>query len=592
VQSLVENGSLEGAKGAYRLVAAAETLELPSTVQSVLAARLDRLPERDKRLLQTASVIGKEFSGVLLERVVATSGRHVLSDPELAEAVDALARAEFIFEAALYPEVEYAFKHPLTQEVAYESQLATRRAELHGAVARAIEQLDAEKLDERAALLGYHWEQAGEAVTAAQWHSRAAAAAGFDSPVEALRHWEKVWEILQSERSGEDAVRLRIRAASELLNLGWRLGMTPERVALIFDEGKALAVERGDLREQVRLHYALGLRYATSGNSSKAIPVFEESLDLADASGDPELRWSAREGFEWALWQIGELEAALRMNDEQMVLREVDACFGVDIVGFSTSNSFSHRGMMLGDLGRFHESAEAFRRCDELARRLGENEQVSWNEFFWAFMLLDAGDVRAALSMARRGIESSERIGSAVGRAGAHGSYGMALVLDSEWQAARESLELAVELIRAGGSGRFCEPQFLAALAEARLGLGDALRARELSEEAIETAVQTRIRVAEVRARLSLARVLLALDGVDAQAEVGSTLDRALAIVRSTWACAQEPLIYVEMARLAALRSDSVGRERWLREARRLFTEMAATGHAERVAKTLGPGEH
>jgi adenylate cyclase len=278
VQSLVESGSLAGTKGAYRLVTSADTLELPATVQSVLAARLDRLPEREKRLLQTASVLGKEFSGALLEAVVATSARHALGAAELAEALAGLASAEFLFEAALYPEVEYAFKHLLTQEVAYKSQLATRRAALHAEVARAIERLDADKLDERATLLAYHWRQAGEALLAARWHARAAGVAGFDSPVEAVRHWEQVAELLQRAEDSEERVALRLRAASELLNFGWRLGMTQERVERIFAEGKALAAATGDVREQwLREAHRLFTEMGATGHAERAASLLVEA---------------------------------------------------------------------------------------------------------------------------------------------------------------------------------------------------------------------------------------------------------------------------------------------------------------------------
>jgi hypothetical protein len=185
-------------------------------------------------------------------------------------------------------------------------------------------------------------------------------------------------------------------------------------------------------------------------------------------------------------------------------------------------------------------------------------------------------------------VESSERIGSTINRVGAHSAYGIALALDSEWQSARETLEFALHLGRTEQSGGFFyEPQILTALTDACLGLGDAPRAREIAELAIEAAVRTQIRAGEVRARLARARVLLTLDGVDARGEVESMLERAQAIVSSTGARAYEPQIHVERARLAGLLSDDVGRQQWLREAHRLFTEMGATGRAERVALRL-----
>jgi len=306
VQSLLEAGRLTGANGAYRLAGSVEQIEIPATVQTVLAARIDRLGDDQKQTLQTASVIGKEFSGAILAAVVAADDRGKLSSASLAPALEGLRAAEFVYETALYPEVEYAFKHPLTQEVAYHSQLGARRARVHAAVARAIEQMEGDKLDARAGLLAYHWEQAGEALTAAKWYARAAGVAGLDSPAEALRHWEKVRAILAPAAQSEESVALRLRAASELLILAFRQGMSSDRVDEIFAEGKALAVARGDVREQVRLLYAIGAHYMLSGALRRAIESFEECLALADSSGDPELRWTAREPFEFALLQVGE----------------------------------------------------------------------------------------------------------------------------------------------------------------------------------------------------------------------------------------------------------------------------------------------
>ncbi len=191
-QSLVETGVVAGTRGAYRLLMPAAEVGLPATVQSVLAARIDRLPEREKRVLQTAAVIGEKFSEPILRRVAD------LGDGDLPAALHALMSGEFLYQEALYPEAEYAFKHPLTQEVAHRSQLAERRARVHAAVARTIEELEAQKLGERAALLAYHWEQAGDAREAAKWHRRAAEWVGLNNSAEALRHWGSVRQLLDT----------------------------------------------------------------------------------------------------------------------------------------------------------------------------------------------------------------------------------------------------------------------------------------------------------------------------------------------------------------------------------------------------------
>src|SRR5262249_2522710 len=186
----VERGSLSGERGAYRPVGKVGESTVPATVQAVLAARIDRLADHEKVVLQTAAVIGKDFAEPVLHRVAG------LGVPELAEALRALTRAELLYETALYPQAEYSFKHPLTQEVAYRSQLGERRAATHGAVARALETVHGGKLDERAGLLAYHWECAGEKWTAAEWHGRAADWIGVRDLREKDRHWRQVRTLL------------------------------------------------------------------------------------------------------------------------------------------------------------------------------------------------------------------------------------------------------------------------------------------------------------------------------------------------------------------------------------------------------------
>jgi adenylate cyclase len=177
VQALAEDGSLAGARGSYQVSKPIETLALPATVQAVLTARIDRLPEREKRVAQAAAVIGPEFDLRVLARVAE------LPEAELVESLRALAQAEIAVERSLYPDVVYGFKHPLTQEVALRSQLAARRAERHAAAARALEQLTPpEKRDVRAAVLAQHWDEAGEKAFALREHARAGEWAGNRAP--------------------------------------------------------------------------------------------------------------------------------------------------------------------------------------------------------------------------------------------------------------------------------------------------------------------------------------------------------------------------------------------------------------------------
>src|SRR5262249_13496755 len=146
----------------------------------------------------------------------------------------------------LYPIAEYAFRHPLTQEVAYRSQLTERRIRVHAAVARAIEELEPGKLGERAALLTYHWEHAGNAQEAAKWHRRAAEWVGLSNPSEALRHWGSVRDLLDALPETAENLAERAAARAQVMTYLARTGDMEDQATSLFLEGRELARRSGD----------------------------------------------------------------------------------------------------------------------------------------------------------------------------------------------------------------------------------------------------------------------------------------------------------------------------------------------------------
>jgi tetratricopeptide (TPR) repeat protein len=163
VRALVETRALTGERGAYRLERPMHSLQLPATAQAILAARIDRLPQDDKRLLQAAAVVGKDVPFPLVEAISEAPAER------LREGLARLQAAEFLYEARLFPEVEYTFKHALTHEVAYGGLLHERRRELHALIVRAIETLHGDRLDEHVELLANHAARAGLVVKAIRY---------------------------------------------------------------------------------------------------------------------------------------------------------------------------------------------------------------------------------------------------------------------------------------------------------------------------------------------------------------------------------------------------------------------------------------
>jgi class 3 adenylate cyclase/tetratricopeptide (TPR) repeat protein/ribosomal protein L40E len=581
-QSLVESRRLEGARGAYRLVASVEQLELPATVQAVLAARIDRLAEREKRLLQTASVIGKELPEPLLRRVAE------LPDAELPAALAALVQGEFLIEKALYPEAEYAFKHPLTHEVAYQSQLGERRARTHASVARALEELYADRIDELAALLAQHWDTAGEALVAARWHARAARRAGLANPREALRHCSRVRELLAGAEPSEEAAALRLEATNQLLALEWRMGGDFARGRALLSEGLELAARTGDLHSRALLLLNFAGMYGTSlGELFGGWAELEEAFELAMRSDDPELRFTVHEEKIDRLQFTGRLSEAAALGDRYVELGRALAP-GSIVRGFiPVAWAPGRRAWIWMEMGRLEAAEAGLRESADGMRMTVDTEFLSYVEALLAKRAALAGDVDAACLHARRAFDIAEKVGSTIARVWAEEYLGVALGCSGDWNAAVEHLEAALRTARDTRSWLTIEAEILAYLAEARLGAGDTEAAQRTAEEAIETGRKRKTPVWEAQAHLALARVLLARFGADARDEIDSALSCCLSLIEQTAARVWEPHVYQLRAELARLLGDETTRERELREAHRLFTAIGATGHAERVAKEL-----
>jgi class 3 adenylate cyclase/tetratricopeptide (TPR) repeat protein len=580
VQSLVESGQLEGVRGSYRMVSEVGTLEVPATVQAVLAARIDRLPEREKQVLQAASVIGREFSEPVLEAVAG------LPALDLAESLRALTGAEFLYEQSLYPVAEYAFKHPLTQEVAYGAQLGERRARVHATVARAIEELEADKLEERSALLAHHWEAAGEALEAARWHARAARWVGISDLAETVRHAARVRSLLEEVPESSETRGLGVAACVGLLMGGWRMGMPEKELEAVFGQGREFARREGDLRSE---GFLVGLYAGALGLAGEVEQYVERTLEcerLAERCGDPGLILATAVNLAYAHFCAGRLDEACRFVGRGLESPPEDPRLGSEIAGFCPYPWLEGVGRQLAlYAGSLDAAREAQRRGVEIARRLGDVETLSWT-YGWAAALAEfSGETAGCLERCREGFEIAERTGSTYSRASASVWLGQAHVVREEWAEAAELLERAVGLSRRHRTGLEWEPLKLSLLAAAQLGLGRLRAAREAADEAIAVARRRGTRGFEVPAQLARARVLRRSEGAAAAGEIEAAIARARALIDETGFRAYAPFVHEERSRLAMLLGDDSAARRELRETHRLYTEMGATGHVQRLAR-------
>jgi class 3 adenylate cyclase/tetratricopeptide (TPR) repeat protein len=584
VQSLVESGHLEGRRGHYRLATPIERIEVPGTVRAVLAARIDRLAEREKEVLQTAAVIGREFSEPVLEAVADLPGR------DLSLALAALKNAEFLYEQALYPVAEYAFKHPLTQEVAYGSQLGERRRRVHASVARAIEGLEADRLDERAALLAHHWESAGEPLDAARWSARAAEWARANDPAECMRQWRRVRELAENLGDLDEAVSLRMQACLEIAGRGgWRLGLSGEEVEALFAEARRLGEQRGDARYLVQLAFAyLTVLGPVEGDIRAYVEQALEVQRLAEQLGDLELQCVALLVLNYSHIRMGCLAESLAYMERAIELTGGDRTLGVPTLGFSVYVFGLHaRAGSKLNMGRLAEARRELVRAVEVAREAGEAENLGWALNQCVQLEILAGAFEKALEHAAESLEVAEKTGSPFSQAHALNAMGDAQIHRGLWKDAVESLQAAIDLARDRHTATEIEANLLVHLADAYRGDGQLERAREIIARALALVDERGARFSELEGNLVLARVLMDADGAAAEAAATEALDGARDCVEEFGARAWAPVVLVERARLAQLLRDDDARRAHLREAHRLYTEMGATGHAERLAREL-----
>jgi predicted ATPase/class 3 adenylate cyclase len=284
VRTLLETQVLVGESGACRLVQELPSFQVPATVQAILAARIDRLPQEEKRLLQTAAVIGTEVPFSLLQAIAD------VPEDALHHGLTHLQGAEFLYETSLFPERIYTFKHALTHEVAYGSLLQEQRRMLHARIVEALETLGGDRLADHVEGLAHHafrgevWDkalmyfrQAGVKATARSANQQAVIC--FEQALEALQH------LPENRDTMELAIDLRfdLRMALFLLD-------EFERMLDHLREAEALAESLDDRSRLGRISYFMSFYDSLIGNEDRALASSQRALSIAEALSDIDLQ--------------------------------------------------------------------------------------------------------------------------------------------------------------------------------------------------------------------------------------------------------------------------------------------------------------
>jgi class 3 adenylate cyclase/tetratricopeptide (TPR) repeat protein len=555
-KSLLESGVLRRENGGYELERAVAEVQVPDTIQEVILSRIDRLEREGKEAIQLASVIGREFTGRLLQRISDVRS-------ELDEVLGELKSLELIYEKAYLPEISYMFKHALTHDVAYATLLLERRKALHLVVASAIEELYSDRLSENYETLAHHYYEAQ------QWDK-------------SLDYLMKSAQKAAEAYAGHDAIAYYDRALEAAEQLGdvplSTLGEIYDgkaQVCFVVSEWNVAIQSYGDLVELARTESdrkvegmalgGLGFAQTIGHDFESADATVEEALAIAEELDDDAIRTgammvmtflSALRGEPAAAIEIGHKTAALARKTEQPFYECF--CDELFILGYSWRSEYEEahknadegvaraeaynmteplafnkwaRGVALASNGRYSEAITALSDAIEFCERIGDKavRSRSWNTLGWVHMELC--DFERGIECNERGLDIAHDVGDPEITINAQLNLADAAFATGE----RERATSALEELYAGlpemhewMKWRYSQ-HLLHSLGEAVLAAGDAVRVLALADECLALAEPTESLKNVVKGRRLRGQALMAQGKLEAAEE---ELSAALEVAR------------------------------------------------------------
>ena len=541
LRSLQETGAIR--VGGKQLALARDLAEIviPDTVQDVILARIQRLKDAPRHLLELASVIGREFHRRLVD--------HLAESAEANEqALRELKTVELIYEKSLFPELTYTFKHALTQEVAYASLAAPRRSDLHRRVGLAIEELDRDRLAERLDVLAYHFAKAEEWSKALEYLRKAAekawtafavreAFALYDEALRVASAWgtagarQALVEIRQAratlalvlgdfERSRTEATELltAARQAGTREVEGAALAAMAQASLWLRDFDHAVEYAR-DAIEVARAidarpvlaeaHSTLAAVRGVVGRLEEAREEIEQAVTISRSAGDP-FRESMALGFAGLLrnWD-GDFVAATALGAESLRLAQEHHLLMPSLLGFW------YQGMALTGRGKYEEARGVLEQGLALAERVGAeiHRQITLNCLGWLYMEL--GDLERGLALNRESAAGARKRADAETLAHAELNVADIFLAKGDLVLAEDVLDGVHRLVKAPTTSDWLKWRYsthlFASLGELWLARGEPGQARQFADQCLDLATRTNsrknlVKAWRLRGEIALAR--------------------------------------------------------------------------------------
>ncbi|MGM0451709.1 MAG: adenylate/guanylate cyclase domain-containing protein [Thermodesulfobacteriota bacterium] len=385
--SLLENGAIRKAKDQYVLARKLSDLQVPDTVQGIIAARIDRLEENLKIVMQVAAVIGREFSFRILQAIVGMR-------EELKSHLLNLQGLEFIYEKSLFPELEYIFKHALTQEVAYNSLLLKKRKEIHKQIGAAIENNYAGRVEEFYEILAYHYSNSDDSVRAVHYlklsGDKAMKTYALD---EAFRFYGEAYGIFKKMQDTDHNKRERIDIILSMAP-AMRILAYPGNSFDLLRQGEVLCRELEDRRSSAIIQTTLGSFYSSQGDASQGMKYQQEAFEEAEKLQDSKLMILLGTHLCFSYDFAGEHGKIKKTAPKLIELLEKNPekseFFGTPVDLHPVLIALY--GHALGYLGEFDQGERECEKALVLAKQCDNPYSLGWVEFLYGCQYVPKGD--------------------------------------------------------------------------------------------------------------------------------------------------------------------------------------------------------
>ncbi len=569
--SLLERGMLVRRNGEILWTGGAP-VEVPASIQDLIRARIDRLEEPVKRTVQAAAVIGREFGLRLLMRISEMAA-------EVQQYLETLKHVALIHETQFFPELEYVFKHAVIQDVAYQSLLAQRRKELHGAIGRAIEDLYADRLEEQAPILAYHYARSERQDKAIEYALLAGdRAARLYANAEAKTYYEQALTMARALPASPEAQRAEIDAALKLATVGvTREDMQRDQANL--QTARALAEQLQDQPRLARLLYWLGRIPYVLGDSRTALEYARQSLEIAELLGDqalvaPPVNLMARA---YSLMSEFAKSAPLIERSVEQMKRLGNTTEEASITAYA--------GWVLGLVGEFESALQYVDRGLQLARDIQNPFTEAAARFFHGIPRLLRGEWDGAIADFQEARRIAERTGDLFRVYMTKHWEGLACIRAGDPGRGRVLLEEALALSAQIGT-KMQHSYVKANLAAALLAMGELDAAVPLCQEALRLAEEAGDHFGKALAHQTLAEALFRLDPADRPQAEGAIVE-AIRVQQEIGAKPELARSYVSYARLLKAWGERERARGYLGQATGMFREMGMAWDLERAEQVL-----